>query len=327
MAAPPRKSIWAFCAAMALSGCLATQRDILDLSQQTDGLMLNMHKLKKIMGDLQANQADLNVRLDEMHKDVSILNENLKDNRESMSRLSGKMDDLGAAIGMKVSSLDRSIVKRLDKETEERQRLKQGQQRLEEEVRTQAEAETKRRAEEEARKEAEETRLKAAAESPTPSQLYHTARVQLTRKEYDLAVQGFEVYLQKYPKGEVADLATYYLGQARYSQKRWEDAARQFALVLDRYPKSDLTPAARLRYALSLMKMKAHLDEAKRYLQSIPEDFPRSPEAEKAAEILRAWEAKKAAPTEEAPETPEEDSASPEQASKTTEEKPSGKAQ
>ncbi|MBI2362464.1 MAG: tetratricopeptide repeat protein, partial [Elusimicrobia bacterium] len=115
----------------------------------------------------------------------------------------------------------------------------------------------------------------------------------LEKKQYDPAAQGFELYLEKFPKGETADLAGYYLGQARFAQERWEDAARAFAVVLDRFPKSEVTPGSRLRYAQCLLKMKTHTDEAKRYLESIPADFPKSPEAVKAKELLKTLGGKK----------------------------------
>lgn len=272
-----RRILLTTAACAAVSGCVATQRDILDLSQQTDTVNLQVRNLKKIMDSLQANQADLNVKLDELDKNVSILNENLRDNRDQMSQLSAKLDDLGAALSGKVAGLSRSI--------EESQELIKA---VEQKRRAEAEEAEKRRKEEEAR------RAKEASAGPMPSQIYHSARTQLSQKKYDLAADGFALYLEKFPKGEVADLATYYLGQARFFQGRWEEAARQFALVLDRHPKSEVTPAARLLYAQSLMKMGTHLEEAKRYLESIPEDFPKSSEAVKARQLLKDWGAPQA---------------------------------
>jgi tol-pal system protein YbgF len=255
-------------AALTLEGCIATQKDVLELSQQTDNLTLQVQNLKKIMGSIQTNQADLNEKLDLLHKDVSSLNENLKDSRDSMSGLSAKMDDLGSALGSKVASLDRSLADRLQQDAVERKRIEQKQQNLEQEV-------------------------QAVQTAPKPSELFHQARIQMSQGQYDLAAQGFQVYLEKYPKGEMVDLATYHLGDALYAQEKWEEAARSYAVVLDRYRKSDVTPAARLRYAMCLIKLQAHLDEAKRYLESIPQDFPQTPEAKKSAEILKGWKAKK----------------------------------
>jgi tol-pal system protein YbgF len=258
-----------------LCGCFATQRDILDLSQQNDTLAIHVHTIQKTMSSLQASQADLNEKLEVLHKDVVSLNENLKDNRETMSRLSSKMDDLGAAMSSKVTAIDRSLQQ---KGTEESRRIAQLEDQLKK--REAAEAEEKRKAAEEAAKRAAEPAL-------APSQIYHQAYVQLNQGKYDLAVQGFGLYLEKFPKGEVADLATYYLAQSYYGQKDWKEAAHKFALVMDRYPKSELNAAARLRYGQCLLNIGGHEDEAKRYLESVPQDFPNSPEAKKAAELLK----------------------------------------
>ncbi|MBI5201166.1 MAG: tetratricopeptide repeat protein, partial [Elusimicrobia bacterium] len=112
---------------------------------------------------------------------------------------------------------------------------------------------------------------------------------------------GFDTYLKLYPKGEMADLAMFYLGESRYGSKAWEDAAKQYALVLDRYPKSDITAAARLKYAMTLLNLKtaAYSAEAKRYLQSIQDDFPKSPEASAAGKLLAKLEKGKGAPSKD----------------------------
>ena len=277
--------------ALGLTGCVATQRDILDLSQSTDGMTLQIHNLKKVMASLQANQADLNERLGQMSSDMSHLTENLSDNKDSMSKLSSKLDDLGTVLGHKFSNLDTSIKKNRDllKEREREEKLEK--ERIRQEAALRSAEEDRKKKEEEEKAKADEQRKSAG---PTPSQIYHKARIQLSKKQYPLAEEGFQLYINDFPKGEVVDLATYYLGKVRYAQEKWEPAAQSFALVLDRYPKSDVTPAARLHYALALMKLKIHLEEAERYLESIPEDFPRAPEAQKAKEILKNWEKKKA---------------------------------
>ncbi|MFH2201610.1 MAG: tetratricopeptide repeat protein [Elusimicrobiota bacterium] len=277
-----RRAIFPLLGALVLAGCVATQRDILDLSQQTDGMNLQVHQLKKIMSNLQSNQADLNSKLEQMSSDITVLNENLKDNREAMSNLSAKMDDVGAGLGHKFTNLDTSI--KQSRELFQEREKKEEQERLRKEE-EQRELERRKQEEEKA-----QTATTPQAAGPAPSEIYHKARVQYSQKKYAMAAEGFKLYVNEYPKGEMVDIATYYLGKVRYAQKQWKLAARNFALVLDRYPKSDITPSARLHYALCLMKMKTLLEEAKRYLESIPDDFPKSPEAKKASELLRSWE-------------------------------------
>jgi tol-pal system protein YbgF len=296
------KGFFALASALLLTGCVATQRDILDLSQQTDSMTLKINSLKSVMKTIQANQADLDTRLDDLHRDVSILNENLKDNSDTMMRLGSKMDDLGAALGMKVQSLDNSISKTQEiiakteadrVKREERRRIESERKRKADAAKKAAEAERKA-AEAEAAKLAAEKRAKElAAAGPTPSELYRQAKKNYDNKEYELAAKGFALYVERFPKGSLVEDSIYLWGNCFYAEGDFESAARKYATLLDRYPKSDLTPASRMRYALSLLKLKTHLDEARRYLESIPEDFPNSPEAKRAAKLLEDWDAKK----------------------------------
>jgi len=121
----------------------------------------------------------------------------------------------------------------------------------------------------------------------TPTQLYRSAKSHLRKKNYALAAEGFQAYLKHYPKGANADWATFSLGESYFGLKSWEDAAKQYATVLDNWPQSQATAAARYKYAVCLIKLKKNIAEAKRYLQSIPEDFPKSYEASEAAKLLK----------------------------------------
>ncbi len=296
------KHLIAFAAVLLFTGCVATQRDILDLSQQTDSMTLKVNSLKSIMKDLQGNQADLNTRLEDLHREVSVLNENLKDNRSGMSDLGVKMDDLGAVLGMKVSSLDKTMAdtKVILAKNEAARRQREEQERAR--TAAQKKAAEEKRAREEAERLAKEAAAKANAEErakeltqagPTPSELYRQAKRSYDKKDYELAAKGFGLYIERYPKASLVEDSIYLWGNCFYADGKFEDAARKYATLLDRFPKSDLTPAARMRYALSLMKLKTHLDEAHRYLESIPQDFPKSPEAEKATKLLEKWDEKK----------------------------------
>ncbi|MBI4346645.1 MAG: outer membrane protein assembly factor BamD [Elusimicrobia bacterium] len=289
-----RAAAW-LAAALATSGCVATQRDVLDLSQQTDDIKASVAELKRSIASMQANQADLAVKMDQVRTDLSVFTENLKDSQDRMTRLGSKLDDVEVALGQKVSALGESLNKQQQQQLAAQKASQQAAEQAARDAATAAETAAKKAAEE---------AVKAAtppAGTPTPSQVFHDAQKNLSRKAYDLAAQGFETYLKLYPKGEMADLAMFYLGESRYGSKSWEDAARQYAQLLDRFPKSDITAAARLKYAMTLLNLKtaAYSAEAKRYLQSIQDDFPKSPEATAAAKLLAKLDGKsKSAPSQ-----------------------------
>lgn len=235
-------------AALTLSGCVATQRDMLDLENQTDELKSEVLELKKTITSLQANQADLSVSMKQLHADITQYTETIKDNQDQMRQLGSKLDDMSAGIEQKVASIGTSLQSQQAKNNEEQ---------------------------------------KAAASRENPTDLFNTAEVRLGVKDYSLAAKGFEEYVSRYPKGALIDVATYKLGQAYFGQKLWEKAGRQFAVVLDKFPKSEMTASSRLMYALSLLRLKKNPDEARQYLESVTNDFPQSPEAKAAAAELK----------------------------------------
>lgn len=204
-----------------LGGCVATQKDILDMESQMDDLKVH------IVG-LQRNQADLLSRMDQSSTQIAAFTENLKNSQSQMSKLLARLDDLEVLL----------------------------------------------------------SKSPGGTQGPTPGQIYRQAYLHLAQKNYDLAVQGFELYLEKFPEGELADSATYYLGDAYYSKRSWQEASKRYSSFLNKYLKSDLTPSARLKYALSLLNLDRNSQEGKRYLESIPKDYPESPEAETAQKYL-----------------------------------------
>ncbi|MBI4056339.1 MAG: hypothetical protein HY399_02195, partial [Elusimicrobia bacterium] len=79
----------------------------------------------------------------------------------------------------------------------------------------------------------------------------------------------------------------------------WKEAAKAYAIILEKYPRVSLTPAARLRYALAILKLaktskpsvaSAYEEEAIRYLKSVLADYPSSPQAKLAKDRLKAME-------------------------------------
>lgn len=248
------KSSVAACAvlALALSSCVATQKDVLDLSEQSDEVKAQVEDLKKTVTSMQANQADLSVQIKSLREELSAYSETVKASQGDMGMLSAKLDDIGAQLSGKVTALGQSLSQAAQKNAEE-----------------------------------QKAAFEAAEKKTGATDIFVTAEKRLQAKDYGQAAKGFEQYLKEYPKGDLADVATYNLGQAYAGQNLWEKAGRQFAVVLEKYPKSGQIPGARLQYALALVGLKRNRDEAKAYLESVIADFPKSPEAKDAATALK----------------------------------------
>ena len=128
------------------------------------------------------------------------------------------------------------------------------------------------------------TALKVA---PPPSEMYRLAYGDFSKGKYELAVVGFKSYLEKFPQGELADQAQFYIGECCYSQNKWAEALAEFELVEKSYPSSSLIPSARLKRALCL-ELAGKADESKKVMLSLIKDFPDSPESFTAKDKLNA---------------------------------------
>ena len=245
--------------ALALSGCVATQQDVLSLSQQSDDLKTQVEELKKTVASMQANQADLSVQIKQLHEDLTANSETVKASTDNMAQLSSKLDAMATQLSGKMAQLGTTL----------------------------SAAQEKGLASEQKALEAQKAALEAQGRETEATQLLVTAEKRLSSNDYPQAAAGLEDYLKKFPGGALTDIATYDLGLAYYGERKWEKAGVQFATVLEKYPKSGQTPGARLHYAVCLIRLRKNLDEARTYLESIQADYPKSPEASDAAAALK----------------------------------------
>jgi tol-pal system protein YbgF len=119
-----------------------------------------------------------------------------------------------------------------------------------------------------------------------PKTLYDASYNDYLKGSYDLAVRGFQQYLADFPGTDLADNATYWIGESWYRQRRYRQAIQQFDEVLARYGRSDKTAAALLK------KGYAHLELGERplgisELQKVLRQFPNGDEANLARQRLR----------------------------------------
>lgn len=117
--------------------------------------------------------------------------------------------------------------------------------------------------------------------SKTPSgekQAYRVAFDLLKQRRYGEAIRDLESLLARYPNGEFADNARYWLGEANYVTRNYAAALTQFQRVLANYPLSPKVPASKLKIGY------IHYDQgdwkrARTALKDVAEKFPDSAEA------------------------------------------------
>ena len=135
-----------------------------------------------------------------------------------------------------------------------------------------------------------ELTVPAPAADPAPSidpmQTYQAAYRDYQRGNFDLAIDGFRDFLSGSANSDLADNASYWIGESLFSQKKYREAIGQFDAVVNKYPKSDKVPGALLKkgYAYINVGEKA---QGVVQLQYVLHEHPKSQEASLARQKLK----------------------------------------
>jgi tol-pal system protein YbgF len=129
--------------------------------------------------------------------------------------------------------------------------------------------------------------ISPGATTSSPEELYRSAYEDYMRGNYDLALQGFRDYLERWPGTELSDNALYWIGECHDAQGETDEALQVFTQVLEDYPTSDKAAAAQLKKGLLYLKMD---DQAQGvvHLQYVVYEYPGTREADLARERLRS---------------------------------------
>ena len=109
-------------------------------------------------------------------------------------------------------------------------------------------------------------------------ELYQQAYSDFARKNYDLAIQGFQDYLRQHRETDLADNAQYWIGECLQAQSKYEDAVSAFNALLRDFPASDKIPDARYKKGVALEALGRRSQALLEY-RFVVERFPNSPAA------------------------------------------------
>lgn len=103
------------------------------------------------------------------------------------------------------------------------------------------------------------------------------------------AERGFREFIEKYPEHPNADNAQYWLGECYYSKRDYNSALQEFNLVLTNYSKGDKICDATLKIGYSYIQL-GDIDNGVKYLKNVISNCSNSPVAKKAEEKLKLLE-------------------------------------
>lgn len=125
------------------------------------------------------------------------------------------------------------------------------------------------------------------ADSPPELLLYDAATRDFRRGNYILARSGFEELAHRYPNSQLADNATYWLGETLYAEADYTAALVRYEEVMELYPTSDTLPSALLKSAYCHLELE-NRDGAVAAFRGVLREFPDTDEATNAAHRLTA---------------------------------------
>ncbi|MFP4158888.1 MAG: tol-pal system protein YbgF [Desulfobacterales bacterium] len=119
--------------------------------------------------------------------------------------------------------------------------------------------------------------------------LYSTAKKAYDEGDHETAVEGFELFLEKFADSDRADNARFWIGEVYFAEKWFEKAILEYEEVIKEYPDGNKVPGAYLKQGMAFEKL-GETDNAKLVFQTLSEKYPDSNEAEIAGRQLAIME-------------------------------------
>jgi tol-pal system protein YbgF len=104
--------------------------------------------------------------------------------------------------------------------------------------------------------------------------------------QYPLAIQGFQAYLNYYPKNDMADDAQFQIGESYSNSGKWAEAVAAYSRVIADYPTGNQVPNAYYKRGLALERIPGQVDQARQSYQTVVEKFADSQAATMAKQAL-----------------------------------------
>ena len=108
----------------------------------------------------------------------------------------------------------------------------------------------------------------------SPQRMYETSFDDYSAGRYDLAIQGFQAYVQAFPRTPNAANAQYNIGMSYFNQGKWGEARDAFQRVISEYPQMDDRVAEAYYKLGSTFEQLKQVDNAKRAYETLVQKYP-----------------------------------------------------
>jgi tol-pal system protein YbgF len=112
----------------------------------------------------------------------------------------------------------------------------------------------------------------------SPQRMFDNAYGDYTGGQYDIAILGFNTYINTFPQSDKADDAQLNIGQALHASGKFREAVEAFQKVITNYPQSDSVSVAYYKMGLTYEALK-QFDLARKAFETVIQKFPSSYDA------------------------------------------------
>jgi len=120
----------------------------------------------------------------------------------------------------------------------------------------------------------------------SPAEVFNMAYSDYRNGNFELAIDGFKMYIEQFPESPLVDDSLYWIGECYFSQKKHEEAIDQFNELILNYPRGDKIPAAYLKKGLSLAEL-GKKEEALSVFKLLVSKFPLEEETKIAQQKIK----------------------------------------
>ncbi len=120
----------------------------------------------------------------------------------------------------------------------------------------------------------------------SPAEVFNMAYSDYRNGNFELAIDGFKMYIEQFPESPLVDDSLYWVGECYFSQKKNEEAIEQFNELILNYPRGDKIPAAYLKKGLCLVEL-GKKEEALSVFKLLVSKFPLEEETKIAQQKIK----------------------------------------
>jgi len=117
-------------------------------------------------------------------------------------------------------------------------------------------------------------------------EIYTLAKKAFDQRDFEIARQGFQKVIKRFPKSMHADNAQFWIGEIYYREKWYEKAILEYQKVIEKYPKGNKVPASLLKQGLSFSNLRDKAN-ARLILKELVKKYPKSNEADIARKKIK----------------------------------------